>query len=86
VGNTVFVTITLDANSQPPLPPANVAPSSAQIGGVALTGIARSNTTTVTGSLAIPSSSSSGSQDVSVTFATPNGNIQLNGTGFFSFQ
>ena len=86
VGNTVFVTITFDANSQPPLPPANVAPSSAQVGGVALTGIARSNTTTVTGSLAIPSGATSGSQDVTVTFATPHGNIQLNGTGLFSFQ
>jgi hypothetical protein len=86
VGNTASVTITLDANSQPPLPPANVAPSSVQIGGVALTGVARSNTTTVTGSLAIPSNSSRGSQVVTIVFATPNGNIQLNGTGLFSFQ
>jgi hypothetical protein len=86
VGNTVSVTIVLDANSQPRLPPANVAPSSVQVGGVALTGVVRSTTTSVTGSLAIPTGSSSGSQDVSVVFATPNGNIQLNGTGLFSFR
>jgi hypothetical protein len=86
VGNTVSVTITLDANSQPPLPPASVAPSSVQVGGIALMGVVRSTTTSVTGSLAIPTGSGSGSQDVSVVFATPNGNIQLNGTGLFSFQ
>ncbi len=86
VANTVSVTITLDGNAQPPLPPANVTPSSVQIGGVALTGVARSNTTTLTGSLAIPSNSSRGSQAVTIVFATPNGNIQLNGTGLFSFQ
>ena len=86
VGTTVSVTITLDSNSQPPLPPANVAPSSVQIGGVALSGLVRSNTTTLTGSLAIPSSSVTGSQDVVVTFTTPRGNIQLNGIGFFSFR
>ncbi|MBT3568085.1 MAG: YHYH protein [Opitutae bacterium] len=86
VGSTVSVTITLDSNSPPPLPPANVAPSSVQIGGVALSGLVRSNTTTLTGSLAIPSSSVTGSQDVVVTFTTPRGNIQLNGIGFFSVE
>ena len=86
VGNSVSVTITLDANTQPPLPPSSVAPSSVQVGGIALTGVVRSNTTTLTGSLAIPSGSVTGSQDVVVTFTTPHGNIQLNGAGLFSFQ
>jgi hypothetical protein len=86
VGNTVSVTITLDANSQPPLPPADVLPSSVQVGGIAMPDVVRSSRTILTGSLIIPSSAASGSQDVTVTLTTPHGNLQLNGDGLFSFQ
>jgi hypothetical protein len=87
VGSTVFVTITLDANAQPPLPPADSPHLPlVQVGGIAMSDVVRSSRTTLTGSLTIPSGATSGSQDVTVTFATPHGDLQLNGTGLFSFQ
>ena len=85
VGNTVSVTITLDSNAQPPLPPTDSPLPTVQVGGVAME-VVRSSRTILTGSLIIPSGVTSGSQNVTVTFTTPHGNLQLNGTGLFFFQ
>jgi len=85
-GSVVALTIVLDADAQPPLPPSNVSPSDVQVAGVSLSGIVRSGATTISGNLTIPSGASPGAKDVVVSFTTPHGTVQLNGAGLFSFQ
>tara|TARA_Y100001934_G_scaffold250405_1_gene312673 strand:- start:128 stop:820 length:693 start_codon:yes stop_codon:yes gene_type:complete len=85
-GSVVALTIVLDADAQPPLPPSNVSPSDVQVAGVSLSGIVRSGATTISGNLTIPSGATPGAKDVVVSFTTPRGTIQFTGTGLFSFQ
>jgi hypothetical protein len=85
--STITVTIFLDANTQPPLPPINISPNSVQVGNVDLTSISRTDSTTITGSLNIASDSSSGSQNLTITFATPEGGtLEYLGIGLFTIE
>jgi hypothetical protein len=86
-GNTVTVTITLDGNNQPPPPPAS-APGTptVTVGGISLTGVSRPSDTTVSGSLTIPSNTSTGTKDIIVTFTTQMGNLELTGSAMFTVQ
>jgi hypothetical protein len=73
-GQSYFVTITLQAlTGSPGLPPNNAPISTATVGGIALTSPARASTTTVTGTLNIPSGTATGAKDVVVTFQGPAG-------------
>ena len=86
-GNTVTVTITVDGNNQPPPPPAN-APGTptVTVGGISLTGVSRPSDTTVSGSLTIPSNTSTGTKDIIVNFTTPMGDLELTGAAMFTVQ
>lgn len=84
-GNSVPVVITLDSNINPPLPPTDAPAPTVTIGGVSLTGVSRTSTTSISGTYAIPSNAS-GTQDVIVTFQTLHGDLELTGAGFFTVQ
>ena len=86
-GSTLTVTITLDGNNQPPLPPAD-APGTptATVGGISLSGVSRPSQTTLTGSLTIPSNASTGTKDISVILNTNGGDLNLTGADMFTVQ
>jgi len=70
-GTTVNLTITLDADAGPPLPPVNAPINNVTVGSWTATSPVRVNTTTITATLVIPAGASTGSQDVVVTFNIP---------------
>lgn len=70
-GETVSVTIILDENITPPLPPAEIQPEDVAIGSISATSFNRTDNTTVTASFDIPAGFISGNYDVTVTFAAP---------------
>lgn len=70
--NNVRLTLTLDANATPPLPPAQVNPSSVMVGDLQAQFIDR-NENTLTVTISIPSNAQAGSQTVTVTFERPGG-------------
>jgi len=72
----VAVTFTLDSSSTPPPPPAFVAPQDALLGTIEGTDLSRDNME-VTATFDIPADAAVGSQDVSVSFPTPHGTIEL---------
>ncbi len=85
-GSAVTVTITLNSNVTPPLPPASVNPSTVQIGTISLNNTNRISETSITGTLNIPSQSETGLQNVTVQFNTPNGMIQFDANGIFTIR
>jgi hypothetical protein len=73
-GQSHFVTITLQAvTGTPGLPPTSAPITTATVGGVALTSPTRASTTTVTGTLTLPSGTATGAKDIVVTFQGPAG-------------
>ena len=73
-GQTYFVTITLQAvTGTPGLPPNSAPITTATVGGIGLTSPMRASTTTITGTLNIPSGTTTGAKDVVVTFQGPPG-------------
>jgi len=72
----LLVTVTLDSNRVPPLPPSQVAPSGMWIGGIAGTSVSR-NGTTVSATFTIPADHPAGLADVSVGFVIPTGDTLL---------
>lgn len=80
-GQSYALTITLAANATPPLPPAQIVPNSVTVGGVALTGVARPASTSVTGTLAIPAGATTGAKSITVTFPGPPGQPAPSYTG-----
>jgi hypothetical protein len=70
-GTSINLTITLDADASPPLPPAGVTPGSVTVGGINATSIVRVDNTTVTAVLPIPGGTSTGTVDVIVSFPGP---------------
>lgn len=73
-GQTYFVTITLQAvTGTPGLPPNSAPITTATVGGIGLTSPTRASTTTITGTLNIPSGTTTGAKDVVVTFQGPPG-------------
>jgi hypothetical protein len=88
-GQSYSVTITLQALPGTPGLPPNTAPiTTATVGGVALSGATRSSTTTVSGTLSIPSGATTGPKDVAVSFAGPPGQPapSYTGSALFRFQ
>ena len=72
-GNTVTeITISLDPNVTPPLPPSQINPTSVRIGSYVLQSVSRSNTT-LTGTLSLPSLSTGSTEAIEVTFPRPTG-------------
>ena len=73
-GQSYFVTITLQAvTGTPGLPPTSAPITTATVGGIALTSPTRASTTTVTGTLTLPSGTATGAKDIVVTFQGPAG-------------
>ena len=70
--NNVRLTLTMDANAAPPLPPAQVTPSTVTVGGINTASISRNNNT-ITIMLNIPSDATTGPQSITVTFPGPGG-------------
>ncbi len=65
-GSTVSVSIILNSDATPPLPPSEVDPSSVLIGSIEATSFTRTDETTITADFDIPSGMVSGNYDVSV--------------------
>ena len=65
---SVSVTIILDADAVPPLPPEDLQPESVTIGDLEGTNVNRSDNTTVTADFEISSGMATGTHDVSVAF------------------
>ena len=73
-GQAYFVTITLQAlPNTPGLPPTGAPITTATVGGISLASPTRASTTTVTGTLNLPSATTTGGKDVIVTFQGPPG-------------
>ena len=70
-GQSVVLTINLNANAQPPLPPQDVPIASVTIGGVSATNLRHVTPTQVRAVFAIPASASSGPQAVTIVFPGP---------------
>jgi len=86
-GQSYFVTITLQAlPNTPGLPPTGAPITAATVGGISLASPTRASTTTVTGTLNIPSGTAAGGKDVLVTFQGPPGQPapSYTATGLFS--
>ena len=71
-GSNIQLSLTLDANSTPPLPPAHVNPSTITIGSIQAQFISRNNNT-INVMLNIPAHAPAGSQTISITFPGPGG-------------
>jgi hypothetical protein len=85
-GQSYFVTITLQAlTGSPGLPPNSAPITTATVGGIALTSPTRASTSTVTGTLTIPSGTATGAKDIMITFQGPPGQTgpSYTATGIF---
>ncbi|NBQ64574.1 MAG: YHYH protein [Verrucomicrobia bacterium] len=86
-GQSYFVTITLQTvTGTPGLPPNSAPITTATVGGIALSSPTRASTSTVTGTLNIPSGTSTGAKDVVVTFQGPPGQAAPTYTATGLFQ
>ncbi|MBJ7259377.1 MAG: YHYH protein [Chthoniobacterales bacterium] len=86
-GQSYFVIITLQAlPNTPGLPPTTAPITAATVGGIALTSPTRASTTTVSGTLTIPTGTATGGQDIVVTFQGPVGQPAPSYTGTGLFQ
>ncbi len=73
-GDTVVVTVTLDPDASPPLPPSHIQPTAVRIGSLDGTSISRDGQT-VTAAFDIPGDAVSGVEEVGVVFPTPQGEL-----------
>jgi len=82
------VTVTLNGNAQPPLPPLQIRPSRVSIGGIDLTGLSRTSRTSIRGTLRIPANTAKGKKDVSVVFPGPpgRGDVSFAGSNLFEVE
>jgi len=71
-GSNVRLTLSMDSNFMPPLPPSQVNPSTITIGGIQAQFISRNNHA-ITVMLNIPSNAPAGAQAISVSFPGPGG-------------
>ena len=86
-GQSYFVTITLQTvTGTPGLPPNSAPITTVTVGGIALSSPTRASTSTVTGTLNIPSGTSTGAKDVVVTFKGPPGQAAPTYTATGLFQ
>ena len=88
-GQSYAVVITIQALAGTPgLPPDSAPITTASVGGIALASPVRKSTTTVSGTLNIPSGASSGLKDVAVSFTGPTGRPgpTYTGTALFRFN
>lgn len=83
-GSTVALTVNLSNGATPPVPPANMLPTSIKLGTLSGTGLAHPSQYVVTGNFAIPANESAGTKDVTVTFSTPNGTVTYSLAGGFT--
>ncbi len=75
-GSSVTLTIVMDANAQPPLPPQNAPTPAVRIGSSALTAVSRTGAATLQATWNIPSGMAPGAYNVEVEFAAPPGMTQ----------
>ena len=70
--NNVSLTLTMETNTTPPLPPSQITPSTVMIGDIQATSISRNNNI-ITILLNIPSNVPTGPQSITITFPGPGG-------------
>jgi len=80
------VTVTLNGNAQPPLPPMQIRPSRVSIGEIDLTGLSRTSRTSIRGTLQIPANAGKGKKDVTVVFPGPPGRGDVSFVGDDLFE
>ena len=80
-GERLTLTVALDANGHPPLPPTQIRPSGVLVGNLRLTAIARPNRTSVRGTMRIPIDTEKGKKDVTVVFPGPPGRGEIRFVG-----
>ena len=87
-GKRLTVTVTLNGNAQPPLPPLQIRPSRVSIGVIDLTGLSRTSRTSIRGTLRIPANAAKGKKDVTVVFPGPpgRGDVSFAGSDLFEVE
>ena len=87
-GKRLTVTVTLNGNAQPPLPPMQIRPLRVSIGEMDLTGLSRTSRTSIRGTLRIPAIAAKGKKDVTVVFPGPpgRGDISFAGSDLFEVE
>jgi hypothetical protein len=85
-GDTMTVTVTLNGNAQPPLPPTQIKPTSVTVGDMALTGLTRTSSTGIRGTLRILANAEKGKRDVTVVFPGPPGREDVSFAGSDLFE
>ena len=87
-GKRLTVTVTLNGNAQPPLPPLQIRPSRVSIGEIDLTGLSRTSRTSIRGTLRIPANAAKGKKDVTVVFPGPpgRGDVSFAGSDLFEVE
>ena len=85
-GKRLTVTVTLNGNAQPPLPPLQIRPSRVSIGEIDLTGLSRTSRTSIRGTLQIPANAGKGKKDVTVVFPGPPGRGDVSFVGDDLFE
>ena len=86
VGKRLTVTVTLNGNAQPPLPPMQIRPSRVSVGTMRLTGLSRTSRTSIRGTLRIPANAEKGKRDVTVVFPGPPGRGDVSFAGDELFE
>ncbi|MFL3666137.1 MAG: YHYH protein [Verrucomicrobiota bacterium] len=86
VGERLTVTVTLNGNAQPPLPPLQIRPSRVSIGGIDLTGLSRTSRMSIRGTLQISGNAGKGEKDVTVVFPGPPGREDVSFVGDDLFE
>jgi hypothetical protein len=87
-GKQLTVTVTLNGNALPPLPPTQIQPSRVSIGDMRLTGLSRTSRTSIRGTLRIPANTEKGKRDVTVVFPGPpgRGDVRFAGSDLFEVK
>ena len=80
------VTVMLNGNARPPLPPTNIRPSRVSVGTMRLTGLSRTSRTSIRGTLRIPANAEKGKKDVTVVFPGPPGRGDVSFVGDDLFE
>ena len=88
MGKRLTVTVTLNGNAQPPLPPTQIKPTSVMVGDMSLTGITRTSRTGIRGTLRIPANAEKRKRDVRVVFPGPpgRGDVSFAGSDLFEVK
>ena len=85
-GKRLTVTVMLNGNARPPLPPTNIRPSRVSVGTMRLTGLSRTSRTSIRGTLRIPANAEKGKKDVTVVFPGPPGRGDVSFVGDDLFE